>query len=96
MDFTNIANFVPSNLAILIAGIYVLGTFLKKMEMVKDNYITVILMIFSITFAVLLVMINAQYKTSFESVVNGILQGVLCWGVAIGINQTAKQINKDE
>lgn len=96
MDFTNIANFVPSNLAILIAGIYVLGMFLKKMEMVKDNYITVILMIFSITFAVLLVMINVQYKTSFESVVNGILQGVLCWGVAIGINQTAKQINKDE
>ncbi len=30
MDFTNIANFVPSNLAILIAGIYVLGMFLKK------------------------------------------------------------------
>ena len=96
MDFTNIANFVPSNLAILISVIYVLGMFLKKMEIVKDNYITVILMIFSITFAVLLVMINAQYKTSFESVVNGILQGVLCWGVAIGINQTAKQINKDK
>lgn len=96
MDFTNIANFVPSNLAILISVIYVLGMFLKKMEMVKDNYITVILMIFSITFAILLTMINAQYKTSFESVVNGILQGVLCWGVAIGINQTAKQINKDK
>ena len=96
MDFTNIANFVPSSLAILIAVIYVMGMFLKKTDKIKDNYITVILMIFSITFAILLTMINAQYKTTFESIVNGILQGVLCWGVAIGINQTAKQINKDE
>jgi uncharacterized membrane protein YagU involved in acid resistance len=53
-------------------------------------------MIFSITFAALLVIINQQYKTLFEAIINGILQGILCWGVAIGINQTAKQINKDE
>ena len=96
MEFTNIANFVPTNLAILIAGIYVMGMFLKKTEKVNDNYITIILMLFSITFAILLTLINAQYKTMFESIVNGILQGILCWGVAIGINQTAKQLNKDE
>ena len=96
MEFTNIANFVPTNLAILIAGIYVMGMFLKKTERVNDNYITIILMLFSITFAILLTLINAQYKTMFESIVNGILQGILCWGVAIGINQTAKQLNKDE
>lgn len=96
MDFTNITNLVPSNLAILIAGIYVVGMFLKKTEKIKDNYITIMLMFFSITFAVLLVMINAQYNTMFESIVNGVLQGILCWGVAVGINQTAKQLNKDE
>lgn len=96
MDYTNIINFIPSNLAILVAGIYVVGMFLKKTEKIKDNYITVILMLFSITFAILLVIINAQYKTALESIVNGILQGIMCWGVAIGINQTAKQINKDE
>jgi uncharacterized membrane protein YagU involved in acid resistance len=96
MDFTNITNFVPSNLAILIAGIYVMGMFLKKTEKINDNYITIILMLFSITFAVLLISINSQYKTLFEAIVNGVLQGILCWGVAIGINQTAKQLNKDE
>lgn len=96
MDLTNITNFIPSNLAILIAVIYVMGMFLKKTEKIKDNYITILLMLFGITFAVLLTMINAQYKTVFEAVVNGILQGVLCWGVAVGINQTAKQLNKEE
>lgn len=96
MDFTNLTNFVPSNLAILIAGIYVMGMFLKKTEKIKDNYITVILMLFSITFAVLLIIVNSQYKTLLESVINGVLQGILCWGVAIGINQTTKQLNKEE
>jgi uncharacterized membrane protein YagU involved in acid resistance len=96
MNFTDLTTFVPSNLAILVAGIYVMGMFLKKTEKIKDNYITIILMIFSITFAALLVIINQQYKTLFEAIINGILQGILCWGVAIGINQTAKQINKDE
>jgi uncharacterized membrane protein YagU involved in acid resistance len=86
---------VPSNLLILVAGIYVMGIFLKKTEAIKDNYITVILMIFSITFAIMLVLINAQYKTIFEAVVNGALQGVLCWGVAIGVNQTTKQLTKE-
>lgn len=96
MDLTNITNLVPSNLAILVAGIYIMGIFLKKTETVKDNYITMLLMVFSIIFAVLLVMINGQYKTIFEAIVNGMLQGVLCWGVAIGVNQTAKQLTKVE
>ena len=96
MDFTNLTNFVPSNLAILVASIYVMGMFLKKSEKIKDNYITIILMIFSVTFASMLIIINGQYKTIFESIVNGVMQGILCWGVAIGINQTAKQLNKEE
>ena len=95
MDFTNLISFIPTNLAILIAGIYVLGIFLKN-SAVKDKYITIILMLFSITIAVLLTIINAQYKTLFEAIVNGILQGILCWGVAVGVNQTAKQLTKSE
>ena len=51
-------------------------------------------MIFGITFAVLLSIINAQYKVTLDVIVNGVLQGILCWGVAVGINQTAKQLKK--
>ena len=90
----NLLTFIPENLVILIVVIYVLGTFLKALKSVKDNYITAILMLFAITFAALLNMINNEYKTAYEAIVNAILQGILCWGVAVGINQTSKQISK--
>ena len=95
MDYTNLISFIPTNLAILVASIYVIGIFLKKSSL-QDKYITVILMLFAITFAVLLTIINYQYKVALDTIVNGILQGILCWGVSIGINQTAKQLKKDE
>lgn len=81
---------------ILIVVIYVVGIFLKKIDKVKDNYITIILMIFGITFAILLDVINSQYKVALDVIVNGILQGILCWGVAVGVNQTAKQLGKKD
>ena len=81
---------------ILIVVIYVVLIFLKKTDKVKDNYITIILMIFGITFAILLDVINSQYKVALDVIVNGILQGILCWGVAVGVNQTAKQLGKKD
>jgi len=53
-------------------------------------------MICSITFAALLTIINGEYKTLFEAIVNGVLQGVLCWGAAVGVNQLYVQAKKDE
>ncbi|WLF70493.1 phage holin family protein [Clostridium septicum] len=91
----DLLKFIPENLIILIVVIYVLGVFLKKLEGVKDKYITIILMFFGITFAILLNIVNGQYKVLFDVIVNGILQGILCWGVAVGINQTSKQISKE-
>ena len=91
-----IMTFIPEHLLILIAATYVLGVFLKKIEGFKDKYITIALMLFCITLAFLLNLINAQYKTMLDAVVNAILQGILCWGVSVGINQTFKQIGKQE
>jgi len=96
MELTNLLKFIPEYLLILVVVTYVLGIAFKKMEYVPDKYITLLLLIFSITFAILLCIINGQYKTMLEATVNAILQGILCWGVAVGINQTAKQIGKDE
>lgn len=92
----NIMSFINEGMAIVIVAIYVFGVFLKKLETVKDKYITSLLMLFGITFAVLLSIINAKYKVELDVIVNGILQGILCWGVAVGVNQTVKQLNKDE
>ena len=82
----DIIKFIPEQLLILVASIYVLGVFLKRIESIKDKYITIILMAFSIVLSLILQGLNA---TAF-------LQGILCWGVAIGINQTAKQLGKEE
>ena len=92
----NLMEYVPSHLAILIACIYVVGVFLKKLNSVPDKYITIILMLFGITFAVLLSIINAQYKVALDVIVYGILQGICCWGISVGINQTAKQLSKND
>ncbi|MGG7176188.1 phage holin family protein [Clostridium paraputrificum] len=82
----DLIKFIPEKLLILIAATYVLGIFLKKIESVKDKYITIILMTFTIIFSMVLSGCNAIAS----------LQGILCWGVSVGINQTAKQIIKKE
>ena len=92
----NLLTFIPENLVIVIFACYAFGVFLKKLESFKDKYITLALMVFCITFAVLLNIINAEYKVLFDAIVNAVLQGILCWGVAVGINQTTKQLKKSE
>lgn len=92
----NLMDFINDGMVIVIVATYVMGVFLKRLESVKDKYITCLLMLFGITIAVLLSIINAQYKVNLDTVVNGILQGILCWGVSIGINQTTKQLSKKE
>ena len=92
----NLMTFIPEFLIIVIVAKYVVGVFLKKLETVPDKFITSLLMLFAITIAVLLNIINTQYKVALDTIVNGILYGILCWGVAVGVNQTYKQLNKSE
>ena len=92
----NLLTFIPEFLIIVIVATYVMGVFLKKLETVPDKFISSLLMLFAITIAVLLNIINTQYKLSLDTIVNGLLYGILCWGVAVGVNQTYKQLNKSE
>ena len=86
MDISNLIQFIPKDLIIVVIADYIIGIFLKKLNCIKDKYITVILMLFTIVFSMI---ISKPSVSSF-------LQGILCWGVAIGINQTTKQLNKQE
>ena len=92
----NIMDFLKEGYIIVIVALYVIGIFLKKMETIKDKYIVVILMALSVVIAVLLTIINAQYKVDLEVILNGILQGILCWGVSVGVNQLKIQAKKEE
>jgi len=96
MELTNLTQFIPENLMVVIVAAYVIGIFLKKLENVKDKYITSILMVFCITFSVLLNLINTEFTEVSKAIVNAVLQGILCWGVSVGINQTTKQLTKNE
>ena len=92
----DIMKFLPEYLAILVVSIFVLGVFLKNLDSIKDKWITTLLLLLAITFGVLLSIINAKYLLEIDVIVNGILQGILCWGVSVGVNQTIKQIKKEE
>lgn len=92
----NLLTFIPEHLLILIVATYVVGIFLKRAENFKDTKITIALMIFCIIGSILLTLVNTEYKRLFDATVNAFFQGILCWGVAVGVNQTAKQLKKDE
>ena len=66
----NLMTFIPEFLIIVIVATYVVGVFLKKLETVPDKFITSLLMLFSITIAVLLNIINTQYKVALDTIVN--------------------------
>ena len=87
----DLLTFVPENLIILIAATYAVGVFLTTAESVKDQHIVIILMAFTVIFSVIL---NNTFNV--QGIANAILEGILCWGVAVGANQVTKQIVKED
>ena len=96
MDLGNLSQFLPPYLMIVVASIVVLGTGLKKSDSIIDKYIVFALLIFGIVFSVLLDIISKEYKTIFESVIYGILHGIICWGISVAGHQSFKQLQKEE
>ncbi|MBU3195634.1 phage holin family protein [Clostridium algidicarnis] len=80
----DLIKFIPEQLLIVIAATYVVGVFLKQIQVIKDNLIPIILLTFAVVFSLLVAGLSA----------NSALLGILCWGVAVGINQINKQLDK--
>ncbi|HEL4933752.1 TPA: phage holin family protein, partial [Clostridioides difficile] len=72
-------------LLILVAALYVIGAGCKKYKQLDNKYIPVVLLALGIGFSIWMLGLNAD----------SVLQGVICWGVAIGINQTYKQLKEE-
>ena len=79
----DITQFIPNQLFILVVSVYILGECFKKSSL-NNKYIPLTLLLFSILFSVLIMGVSAT----------SVLQGILCWGTAVGVNQTFKQLNK--
>ena len=83
MDFMN---YIIENALILIPVLYILGSFLKGLENIKDKYIPLVLLTIGIGFSVAIIGFN----------VDAILQGILVTGVTVVGNLLIKQSKKDE
>ena len=80
----DIMSFIPEQLMIIVVTLYVLGFACKSIPILDNKYIPIILLLLGIVFSVCLVGFN----------VTSIMQGILCWGVSIGVNQTYKQFKQ--
>ncbi|EHK2400404.1 phage holin family protein [Clostridium perfringens] len=81
----NIIKFVPEQLLILVAALYIIGFFLKRTPKVANWTIPWILMFLGIGFSISIMGLDAT----------SILQGIICSFSAIATNQLVKQtINK--
>lgn len=80
----NLIKFVPEQLLILVAALYIVGYFLKKTPKVLNWTIPWILMFLGIGFSISIMGLNA----------NSILQGIICSFSAVATNQFVKQTIK--
>ena len=81
----NLISFIPEQLLILVAALSIIGKGCKKYKQLDNKYIPVVLLILGIAFSVWMLGLNAD----------AVLQGVICWGISIGINQTYKQLKEE-
>ncbi|EGT2205237.1 phage holin family protein [Clostridioides difficile] len=78
----NLISFIPEQLLILVAALSIIGKGCKKYKQLDNKYIPIILLVLGIGFSI--------WMLGFSP--NAVLQGIICWGISIGINQTYKQL----
>ncbi|MCC0716534.1 phage holin family protein [Clostridioides sp. ES-S-0108-01] len=81
----NLISFIPEQLLILVAALSIIGKGCKKYKQLNNKYIPVVLLVLGIGFSVWMLGLNPT----------SVLQGVICWGISIGINQTYKQLKEE-
>ncbi|WP_070206091.1 phage holin family protein, partial [Clostridioides difficile] len=81
----NLISFIPEQLLILVAALSIIGKGCKKYKQLDNKYIPIILLVLGIGFSI--------WMLGFSP--NAVLQGVICWGISIGINQTYKQLKEE-
>ncbi|MCP8388339.1 phage holin family protein, partial [Clostridioides difficile] len=81
----NLISFIPEQLLILVAALSIIGKGCKKYKQLDNKYIPVVLLALGIGFSVWMLGLNPT----------SVLQGVICWGISIGINQTYKQLKEE-
>lgn len=93
-----VLNYVKPELLVLSVVLYFIGVGLKKTQTFQDKYIPVILGIIGIILCAIWVIATSPLGTEQEiamAVFTAIVQGVLVAGLSVYVNQTAKQLGKN-
>lgn len=90
----NYEDYIKPELLILIPVCYILGTFIKQTEKIKDKYIPALLGIFAVILTAIYV--AAMEGFSLMGLFTSITQGILIAGTAVYVNQLIKQGGKEE
>lgn len=100
MDVTeNIQSFIRPELLVLVPVLLILGAILKRAQAVPDKFIPAILGLAGVLVAGLSVFANSPLGTAGDwltAILTAFVQGVLCAGAAVYINQIYKQKKKSE
>lgn len=94
-----IMNYVKPELIVVAVVLYFIGMGLKQSQMVKDKYIPLILGGIGIALCTVWVFASCPISTGQEiamAVFTAIVQGILVAGLSTYVNQTIKQIGKNE
>ncbi|EGT3663673.1 phage holin family protein [Clostridioides difficile] len=81
----NLISFIPEQLLILVAALSIIGKGCKKYKQLDNKYIPIVLLVLGIGFSIWMLGLSPV----------AVLQGVICWGISIGINQTYKQLKEE-
>lgn len=96
MDFTE---YINAELLILVPVLYFVGMGLKKAVWFKDTMIPVVLGGCGVVLSLLWVLATSTivgWQDGVLAAFTAIVQGVLCAGASVYVNQIAKQATKEE
>lgn len=80
----SVISLIPEKMYTLIVSLYILGIIFKNSKLISDEFIPLTLLPISVILSV--------YMLGLSS--DSFIQAILCTGVAIGINQSFKQLTK--
>ena len=95
----SITQYITPELLILIPVLYFIGKGIKVTETIKDKYIPLILGASSVVLAVVWVLATTPLSTWQDGLMaafTALVQGVLCAGCSVYVDQIIKQSNKEE
>ena len=93
-----ITQFISPELLVLVPVLYFVGAGLKRSQSVADRHIPVILGAAGVALATVYVLATGALtgaQAVLTGVFSGVVQGVLCAGASVYVNQIIKQSGKD-